>query len=92
MVPALGRLDFSGDGAGVMAGCRLRTFPDAQSLNQIDKAYGLNLDPRQLPCMRIAFATNDERTAAHFPKPGHRHRAARTQFMRRPPVCPGSAT
>jgi type IV secretion system protein VirD4 len=46
-----------------MAGYGLRAFLIAQSLNQIDKAYGLNHSILDNCHVRIAFATNDERTA-----------------------------
>jgi type IV secretion system protein VirD4 len=61
--PALGRLDFFESVLAFMAGYGLKSFLIAQSLNQIDKAYGQNnaiLDNRHI---RVAFATNDERTA-----------------------------
>ena len=40
--PALGRLDFFESTLAFMAGYGLRAFLIAQSLNQIDKAYGPN--------------------------------------------------
>jgi type IV secretion system protein VirD4 len=40
--PALGRLDFFESALAFMAGYGLRAFLIAQSLNQIDKAYGSN--------------------------------------------------
>ena len=46
-----------------MAGYGLRAFLIAQSLNQIDKAYGPNHAILDNCHVRIAFATNDERTA-----------------------------
>jgi type IV secretion system protein VirD4 len=46
-----------------MAGYGLRAFLIAQSLNQIDKAYGQNHSILDNCHVRIAFATNDERTA-----------------------------
>ena len=46
-----------------MAGYGLRAFLIAQSLNQIDKAYGPNHSILDNCHVRIAFATNDERTA-----------------------------
>jgi type IV secretion system protein VirD4 len=46
-----------------MAGYGLRAFLIAQSLNQIDKAYGPNHSILDNCHIRIAFATNDERTA-----------------------------
>ena len=60
--PALGRLDFSSP--------RLPSWPAtasaafiAQSLNQIDKAYGQNHSILDNCHVRVTFATNDERTA-----------------------------
>jgi type IV secretion system protein VirD4 len=61
--PALGRLDFFESALAYMAGYGLRTFLIAQSLNQIDKAYGPNHAILDNCHVRIAFATNDERTA-----------------------------
>ncbi len=61
--PALGRLDFFESALAFMAGYGLKSFLIAQSLNQIEKAYGQNnsiLDNRHV---RVSFATNDERTA-----------------------------
>ncbi|MBE7417407.1 MAG: conjugal transfer protein TraG [Ideonella sp.] len=61
--PALGRLDFFESALAFMAGYGLRAFLIAQSLNQIDKAYGPNHSILDNCHIRIAFATNDERTA-----------------------------
>jgi type IV secretion system protein VirD4 len=61
--PALGRLDFFESALAFMAGYGLHAFLIAQSLNQIDKAYGLNHSILDNCHVRIAFATNDERTA-----------------------------
>ena len=46
-----------------MAGYGLRAFLIAQSLNQIDKAYGQNHSILDNCHDRVTFATNDERTA-----------------------------
>ena len=46
-----------------MAGYRVRAFLVAQSLNQIDKAYGLNHSILDNCHVRVAFTPNDERTA-----------------------------
>ncbi|MES3041163.1 MAG: conjugal transfer protein TraG [Pseudomonadota bacterium] len=62
-LPALGRLDFFESALAFMAGYGLRAFLIAQSLNQIDKAYGPNHAILDNCHVRIAFATNDERTA-----------------------------
>jgi type IV secretion system protein VirD4 len=61
--PALGRLDFFESALAFMAGYGLRAFLIAQSLNQIDKAYGPNHSILDNCHVRVAFATNDERTA-----------------------------
>ena len=61
--PALGRLDFFESALAFMASYGLRAFLIAQSLNQIDKAYGPNHSILDNCHVRIAFATNDERTA-----------------------------
>ena len=61
--PALGRMDFFESAMAFMAGYGLRAFLIAQSLNQIDKAYGPNHAILDNCHVRIAFATNDERTA-----------------------------
>ena len=61
--PALGRLDFFESALAFMAGYGLRAFLIAQSLNQIDKAYGPNHAILDNCHVRIAFAPNDERTA-----------------------------
>ncbi len=61
--PALGRLDFFESALAFMAGYGLRAFLIAQSLNQIDKAYGVNHSILDNCHVRVAFATNDERTA-----------------------------
>ena len=46
-----------------MAGYGIRAYLIAQSLNQIEKAYGPNNSILDNCHIRIAFATNDERTA-----------------------------
>ena len=46
-----------------MAGYGVRAFLVAQSLNQIDKAYGANHAILDNCHVRVAFAPNDERTA-----------------------------
>ena len=61
--PALGRLDFFESALAFMAGYGLRAFMIAQSLNQIEKAYGANNSILDNCHVRVAFATNDERTA-----------------------------
>ena len=61
--PALGRLDFFESALAFLAGYGIRAFLVAQSLNQIDKAYGPNNAILDNCHVRIAFAPNDERTA-----------------------------
>ncbi|ULH06444.1 conjugal transfer protein TraG [Alcaligenes faecalis] len=61
--PALGRLDFFESALAFMAGYGVRSFLIAQSLNQVDKAYGPNNAILDNCHVRVAFATNDERTA-----------------------------
>src|SRR2546430_1323093 len=61
--PALGRLDFFESALAFMAGYGLKSFLIAQSLNQIEKAYGSNNAILDNCHVRVAFATNDERTA-----------------------------
>lgn len=61
--PALGRLDFFESALAFMAGYGIRAFLIAQSLNQITKAYGDNNAILDNCHVRIAFASNDERTA-----------------------------
>ena len=46
-----------------MAGYKIKAFLIAQSLNQIEKAYGQNNAILDNCHVRVAFATNDERTA-----------------------------
>jgi type IV secretion system protein VirD4 len=60
--PALGRLDFFESALAFMAGYGLKSFLIAQSLNQIEKAYGPNNAILDNCHVRVAFATNDERT------------------------------
>jgi type IV secretion system protein VirD4 len=61
--PALGRLDFFESALAFLAGYGIRAFLVAQSLNQIDKAYGPNNAILDNCHVRVAFAPNDERTA-----------------------------
>ncbi|MGO4712181.1 conjugal transfer protein TraG [Bradyrhizobium sp. 2TAF24] len=61
--PALGRLDFFESALAFMAGYGLKSFLIAQSLNQIERAYGPNNSILDNCHVRVAFATNDERTA-----------------------------
>lgn len=61
--PALGRLDFFEAALAFMAGYGLRAFLIGQSLNQVEKAYGPNNSILDNCHVRIAFSSNDERTA-----------------------------
>ncbi|WP_031343141.1 conjugal transfer protein TraG [Novosphingobium lindaniclasticum] len=61
--PALGRLDFFETSLAFLAGYGVRVFLIAQSLNQIEKAYGEHNSILDNCHVRVAFATNDERTA-----------------------------
>jgi type IV secretion system protein VirD4 len=61
--PALGRLDFFETAMAFMGGYGLRAFLIAQSLNQIDKAYGERNSIVDNCHIRVVFANNDERTA-----------------------------
>jgi type IV secretion system protein VirD4 len=61
--PALGRLDFFETSLAFLAGYGVRAFLIAQSLNQIEKAYGDHNSILDNCHVRVAFATNDERTA-----------------------------
>jgi len=60
---ALGRLDFFESQLAFMAGYGIKAFLISQSLNQIEKAYGQNNAILDNCHVRVAFATNDERTA-----------------------------
>ncbi len=61
--PALGRLDFFETALAFLAGYGIRAMLVAQSLHQIDKAYGPNHAILDNCHVRVAFAPNDERTA-----------------------------
>ena len=61
--PALGRLDFFETSLAFLAGYGVRAFLIAQSLNQIEKAYGEHNAILDNCHVRVAFASNDERTA-----------------------------
>ena len=60
---ALGRLDFFESALAFMAGYGLRSLLIAQSLNQVDRAYGPNNSILDNCHVRVCFSTNDERTA-----------------------------
>src|SRR5712672_3396054 len=61
--PALGRLDFFESALAFMAGYGLKSFLIAQSLNQLERAYGPYNAILDNCHVRVSFATNDERTA-----------------------------
>jgi len=61
--PALGKLEFFESALAFMAGYGVRAFLIAQSLNQIENAYGPNNAILDNAHVRVSFATNDERTA-----------------------------
>ncbi len=85
--PALGRLDFFETALAFMAGYGIRSFLIAQSLNQIDKAYGQNHSILDNCHVRVTFATNDERTAKRISETlGTATRAAPTAQLRRAPA------
>ena len=74
--PALGRLDFFEASLAFLAGYGVRAYLIAQSLNQIEKAYGANNAIVDNCHVRIAFAANDERTAKTAVRgAGHQDRA-----------------
>ena len=87
--PALGRLDFFETALAFMAGYGLKAFLIAQSLNQIEKAYGPNNAILDNCHVRVAFATNDERTAKRISEtPGHGDRTeSHAQLCRPSPVA-----
>ena len=61
--PSEGRLDFFEADLAFMAGYGIRSFLIAQSLNQIERAYGPNHAILDNCHVRVSFASNDERTA-----------------------------
>jgi type IV secretion system protein VirD4 len=61
--PSLGHLDFFESGLAFMAAYRLKSVLIARSLDQIEKAYGLDSAIFDNCQVRAAFATKDERTA-----------------------------
>ena len=65
--PALGRLDFFETSLAFLAGYGVRAFLIAQSLNQIEKAYGEHNAILDNCHVRVAFATNDEGRRSEFP-------------------------
>ena len=69
-----------------MAGYGIRSFLIAQSLNQIDKAYGQNHSILDNCHVRVTFATNDERTAKRISETLGTATELRAQRTRRPPA------
>lgn len=61
--PTLGKLDFFESALAYMAGYGMRSMLITQSLNQIEDVYGRNNSILDNCHIRIAFASNDERTA-----------------------------
>ncbi|MDX2266223.1 MAG: IncP-type conjugal transfer protein TraG [Hyphomicrobiales bacterium] len=61
--PALGNLDFFETALGFLAGYGVRAMIVAQSLHQVEKAYGPNNAILDNCHVRVAFAPNDDRTA-----------------------------
>ena len=89
--PALGRLDFFETALAFMAGYGVRAFLIAQSLNQIEKAYGEHNAILDNCHVRVAFATNDERTAKRISDAlGTATRAARDAHYAATGSRPGS--
>ena len=84
--PALGRLDFFESALAFMAGYGLKCFLIAQSLNQIEKAYGAEqLHPRQLPCARQLRHQRRAHRQARLGRARHRHRNEGHEKLRRQP-------
>ncbi len=61
--PSLGRLEFFETSLAFMAGYGIKAFLIAQSLNQLDKAYGPNHSILDNCHVRLTYAANDDRTA-----------------------------
>jgi type IV secretion system protein VirD4 len=61
--PSLGRLEFFESALAFMAGYGLKAFLVAQSLNQLEKAYGQNNSILDNCHVRVTYAANDDRTA-----------------------------
>ena len=73
-------LDFFESALAFMAGYGPKSFLIAQSLNQIEKAYGPNNAILDNCHVRVSFATNDERTARRVSDAlGHGDRDPRRQ-------------
>jgi type IV secretion system protein VirD4 len=61
--PSLGKLDFFETALAFIAGYGLKAFLIAQSLNQLDKAYGPNNSILDNCHIRLTYAANDDKTA-----------------------------
>jgi type IV secretion system protein VirD4 len=61
--PSLGWLEFFESALAFMAGYGLKAFLIAQSLNQLEKAYGQNNSILDNCHVRVTYAANDDRTA-----------------------------
>jgi type IV secretion system protein VirD4 len=61
--PSLGRLEFFESALGFMAGYGLKALLIAQSLHQLEKAYGPNHSILDNCHVRVAYAPNDDKTA-----------------------------
>ncbi len=61
--PILGKLDFFESSLAYLAGYNIKAFLIMQSLNQIEKVYGANNSILDNCHIKIAFASNDDRTA-----------------------------
>ncbi len=61
--PSLGRLDFFETALAFLAGYGLKAFLIAQSLNQLEKAYGPHNSILDNCHVRLTYAANDDKTA-----------------------------
>jgi len=61
--PSLGRLEFFETSLAFSAGYGIKAFLIAQSLNQLEKAYGPNHSILDNCHVRVAYAANDDKTA-----------------------------
>ena len=61
--PSLGRLDFFETSLAYLAGYGMKAFLIAQSLNQLEKAYGPHSSILDNCHVRLTYAANDDRTA-----------------------------
>ncbi len=61
--PSLGRLDFFETALAFLAGYGIKCFLIAQSLNQLEKAYGQNNSILDNCHVRLTYAANDDKTA-----------------------------